>query len=105
VSYSANRIEIEVNAKNRGFLVLSENYYPRWKAYVDGKKEKVYRADYTLRAVPLNTGEHTVVFIYEDVSYNIGKTLCILGLFILLYSFVFQFFVKKKQRIAEGAEN
>ncbi len=97
VSYSANKIEIKVNAKNRGFLVLSENYYPRWKAYVDGKKEKVYRANYTLRAVPLNAGEHSVVFAYEDVSYSIGKTLCILGLIILLYSFVFQFFVRKEK--------
>lgn len=96
-SYSGNRIEINVTAKDRGFLVLSENYHPRWKAYVDGKKSKVYLANYAHRAVSIEAGKHSVVFIYEDVSYKIGKTLCIIGLLILLFSFIFQFLVRKKQ--------
>lgn len=94
--YNANRIHIEVDAKNRGFLVLCENYYPRWHSYVDGKKTEVYLANYTLRAVPLDAGKHSVLFVYEDTSYTIGKTLSIIGLIILLFSFIFQFFKRKR---------
>ncbi len=94
--YNANRIHIEVDAKNRGFLVLCENYYPRWHSYVDGKKTEVYLANYTLRAVPLDAGKHSVFFVYEDTSYTIGKTLSIIGLIILLFSFIFQFLRRRE---------
>ena len=96
-NYNANRIEIMVKAKTKGFLVLSENYYPRWVCYVDGRKTKVYLADYTLRAVLLDKGEHTVLFVYEDKVYGAGKTFSIIGILILLFSFIFQFFQRKKQ--------
>ncbi|TES94399.1 MAG: hypothetical protein E3J87_00435 [Candidatus Cloacimonadota bacterium] len=95
-NYNANRIEIMVKAKTKGFLVLSENYYPRWHCYVDGRKTKVYLADYTLRAVLLDKGEHTVLFVYEDKAYSTGKTFSIIGILILLFSFIFQFFQRKK---------
>jgi len=95
--YDANSVEMRVDAKKNGFLVLSENYYPRWHAYVDGKRTKVYIGDYTLRAVPLDKGKHSLIFRYEDASYNTGKVLSIIGFFILLCSFIFQFFQRKNQ--------
>ncbi len=94
--YSANEIKIDAQIKNKGFLVLSENFYPRWHAYVDGKKTKVFLANYTLRSILLEPGVHSVVFIYEDGSYSVGKILSIIGLIILLFSFIFQFFKRKR---------
>jgi len=94
--YTANRITLDIDAKTNGFLVLSENYYPRWHAYVDNKENKIYIADYTLRAIPITSGNHKVVLKYEDRSYNLGKTFNIIGDIILLFSFVFQFFRRKE---------
>jgi len=95
--YNANRISLKVDAKTKGFLVLSENYFPRWHCYVDGERTKVYIADYTLRAIPVKEGKHSVLFVYEDASYNLGKTFSIIGFVILLFSFIFQFFQRKNQ--------
>ncbi len=62
-----------------GLLVLSEVYYPAWKAYVDGEPARLYVADHALRAVPVPAGEHTVELRYESVSLRIGIATSILS--------------------------
>lgn len=64
VSYTPNKIVVKVHAANPSLLFLSDSYYPGWKAKVNGKNEKIYRADYTLRAVKVLKGESTVEFYY-----------------------------------------
>ncbi len=70
--YKADRIELNVSTKAPGMLMLSEVYYPAWKAYVDGKPVSTYRADYLLRAVSVPAGKHTVEFRYESKRLRIG---------------------------------
>ena len=82
--YRINSFRVDVEMQQDGFLLLSENYYPAWKAYVDGKETKVYRADYLFRAVPLDKGEHEVEFIYKSTAYRIGKTSTLLTSLCLL---------------------
>jgi hypothetical protein len=79
-SYNINNIALEVNNPADGFLVLSEIYYPGWKAFVDGQPTKVLKADYALRAVQLPAGRHTVRFTFDPLSFKIGGLLSILGL-------------------------
>ncbi len=75
-----NSFSIDAQMKQDGFLVLSENYYPAWKAYVDGKQVKIYRADYLFRAVYLTRGKHKVEFVFDSLPYKIGKWCTISGL-------------------------
>ncbi len=70
--YEADRIGLKTTTEARGLLVLSEPYYPAWKAYVDGEPAPVYVADHALRAVPVPAGEHTVELRYESWSLRIG---------------------------------
>jgi hypothetical protein len=72
-----------------GFLVMSENYYPSWKAYVDGKEAKIYRANYLFRAVYLDPGVHQVKFVFDSAAYRIGKASTLLTCALLLVMFVF----------------
>ncbi len=78
--YTPNEIVCEAILASPGFLVLSENWHPNWKVFVDGKKEKIYIADYTLRAVYLPEGRHTVKFVYISKAFRIGSTISILFL-------------------------
>ena len=78
--YGPNKIICEAILASPGFLVLSENWHPNWKAYVDGEEEKIYIADYTLRAVYLPEGKHTVRFIYVSKAFQIGSIITILSL-------------------------
>jgi len=88
--YSPHRVSIEVENKCDGFLVLSDAYYPGWKAYVDGKEEKIYRAYTFLRAVFLKKGNHRVEFIFEPFSYKIGKIITFSFLVIVFLSLLMQ---------------
>ncbi len=65
VHYTPNRVEIKVETNTPQILVLSDAYYPGWKATVDERKVPVFRADYYLRAVQIPTGDHSVQFFYR----------------------------------------
>ena len=64
--YEPNKIQLQSSTDAPGLLVLSEVYYPAWKAYVDGQPAPVYIADQLLRSVPVPAGEHTVELRYES---------------------------------------
>jgi hypothetical protein len=78
--YGANRVEIEAQTDRDAWLYLSDTYYPGWKAYVDGKKTKIYRANLAFRAIKIPKGGHTVVFRYAPVSLYIGLILTVIGI-------------------------
>jgi uncharacterized membrane protein YfhO len=59
-----NRVEIETDSTVSGCLVLSDNYYPGWQAFVDGEAVEILRANHTMRAVEVPAGRHTVTFIF-----------------------------------------
>ena len=75
-----NRIQLLAKSTEDNFLVLSDTYYPGWKAFVDGKETKIYRADYTFRAIPVNAGTHQVEFVYDPISFKLGVGVTILGI-------------------------
>jgi len=70
--YSPNTVKIEVALDRDGYLVLSDTYYPGWRAYVDGEEKEILRANYAFRAVPLESGQHTVLFKYNPLSFKVG---------------------------------
>jgi hypothetical protein len=75
VGYGPNEIRLEVNAANAGALVLSEVYYPGWRAWVDDQEVAVLRADFLFRAVEVPAGAHRVRLLYDPWSFKIGEGL------------------------------
>lgn len=71
-----------------GLLVFSDIYYPAWKAYVNGKRTKVYCADYALRAVCIGKGESEVKLIYDSTDFKIGAVVSLLTILIVITSLV-----------------
>jgi len=80
VSESNNRLTLSVKAGKDGLLVMNDTYFPGWNAYVDGRKEKIYRADYTFRAVPVHAGNHQVLFVYDPFSFKLGASMTLFGM-------------------------
>lgn len=62
---SPNKVVLKVSSNSKGLLFLADPYYPNWKAIVNGKEEKIYRADYAFRTVKVPAGESEVVFTYD----------------------------------------
>jgi len=73
-----NSFKVRADMQRPGILFLSENYYPAWKAWVDGQETRIYRADYTFRAVCLGKGRHIVKFRFDSQLFNIGKWISLL---------------------------
>jgi uncharacterized membrane protein YfhO len=78
-----NRIQVDVQADAGGLLVLSENFYPGWRATVDGKPVPLLRANYVLRAVCVPAGAHRVTFSFVPASLRIGAGLTLLSLILV----------------------
>ena len=65
--FEPNSLVVEVDAKERGLLVLAEAWYPGWRAEVDGQACVCVPANIWMRAVPLPPGRHQVrVYFHQD---------------------------------------
>ena len=83
-TYEADRISLRTSTGAPGLLVLSEAYYPAWKAYVDGRPVPLYVADHVLRTVPVPAGEHTVELRYESWSLRVGMAVSLISYLALI---------------------
>lgn len=93
VSYTPNAISIKTYTTSPGWLFLSDNYYPGWHAQVDETETKIFRADYTFRAVVIPAGKHTVTFYFLPKSFIVGLAIPIYWISI---TYLFTLLVKKK---------
>ena len=90
-----NYIKLAYTVPQKSILVYSENYYPRWKALVDGQPVKIYRADYIMRAIITDKGNHTLEFYYDASLYN---KLGLLSFILSVFSLVFFAIEEKKSK-------
>jgi uncharacterized membrane protein YfhO len=65
-------------------LLVSENWYPDWRATVDGKPGTVRRADHTLISVDLPPGAREVELVFDSPTYAKGKMVSLAALLVAL---------------------
>jgi hypothetical protein len=85
-TYAPNKIVLQTSAVSNMLLFISDNYYQGWKVSVDGKSDKIYRADYSFRAVSIPKGIHEVKFWYSPNSFVLGLWISGLSFFGILLS-------------------
>jgi hypothetical protein len=71
-AFGPNDIRLRVDTPADAYLVLSEVWYPGWRATVDGVPTPVLRANYAFRAVHLAPGQHQVGLTFAPRSWRIG---------------------------------
>lgn len=69
---SANALRFEVEAAADGWLVVADNLYPGWEAWLDGAPVPVLAANHTQRAVAVPAGRHQVELRYSPLSVRLG---------------------------------
>ena len=65
VEKGPNRLQLLVRSDSPALLVLADNWYPAWKAVVRGEEAPVLRANHSLRAVPVPSGESEVELFFD----------------------------------------
>ncbi|MBN1313745.1 MAG: YfhO family protein [Anaerolineae bacterium] len=76
--YEANRIDLKVSTDTPAYLVLSEVYYPGWKATIDGQAVPIYRANSAFRAIYIDqAGEHDVSLVFRPITVYAGLAISI----------------------------
>lgn len=94
VEYSHNNVKIKATSSSDAMLVLSDTYYPEWKAKINGKDAKIYNANYSMRAVKIQEGENNVEFYYSPKLFHYGLVASVI-FSILLFIFF------KKMKVAK----
>jgi len=88
IKYTPEEVELKAGAKTDGFLVLGELDYPGWRAYVDGEKVKIYRANSVVKSIFLTKGEHSIMLKYKPRSFYLGLIISLFTLVIIIGYFI-----------------
>jgi hypothetical protein len=78
--YKNNQLRIETSAATATVLVVSEIFYPGWKATIDGNAAMIMSTDYLLRGVALPAGKHVVEMRYTAPQARNGAIISIISL-------------------------
>ncbi len=87
---SVNELSINLDGEE-GWLVLSERFahFPGWKAAINGKELKLYKADNVISAVFLQGQKGKLTFEYNPDSFRKGKLITIATILILIIYLIY----------------
>ncbi len=103
VEYTPDRVVVSTRANRAALLVLADNYYPGWRATVDGSEAPVLRANYVFRGVVVPAGAHRVVFTYEPDDLRTGFYLSLVTLLLLGGAGAASMLAHRRRARADGA--
>lgn len=92
----ANRVSIRYSCREQSCLVLTDTFYPGWKATIDGKQADILRANLLFRAILVPAGEHVVVFEYDPQSFRLGVIFAMLSLLSIVLGLIMPMILKAK---------
>jgi len=81
-NYSINEVVLSLNTSNKGFVVLTDTYYPGWKVYINENETQIMKYSNIFRAVEINQNTEEILFSYEPESFK-------LGIFLSKFSLIF----------------
>ena len=83
-----DEIAIDADVPGNGYVVLADTYYPGWTADVDGRPTAMYRANLSIRAIPVTAGRHRIHLSYAPPGWRSGAAGSVLSVGALLLWFV-----------------
>lgn len=84
-SFEDGAVSIDVSTVGGGFLVLSEGWYPDWRARVDDRVVPIHVANVSLQGIVIPGGRHTVTFEFISTAFRAGLAASALALLVLVF--------------------
>jgi hypothetical protein len=79
LDYGINRVTVEATLGCRGMLILTDAWFPGWRAAAGGRALRIHEAYAAVRGVVLEPGTHRVEFVYRPASVIAGGALTALA--------------------------
>lgn len=93
-----NNISANVSSDQDTFIVMAQNYYQDWRAYVDGKETKIYLSNGVIQGIDVPAGEHLIEFKYIPLSYYIGLAISCTTVVVIVIFFIVQGWKKRHNK-------
>jgi len=93
-TYEPSRIDLSLQTSRASLLVLSETYYPGWKAWIDEQPAPIHPVDIALRGVVVPAGAHRLRMEFRPAILPVSAGISIAsGVLLALFGFL-----SRKQR-------
>ena len=108
-------VELEVNASGTNFLFFGDTYmtgetdyklfkvHTGWKAFIDGNKTNIYRANHGFRGIVVPKGNHKIEFVYRPDSFVISQYLSFIFNSIIMLGLVIGLALNLRKKFAGKA--
>jgi hypothetical protein len=80
VSRGTNGYRLQVESSGRAVMVVSQMYYPGWRASIDGAEVPVYPVDVALMGLIIPNGTHHVRLFFRPRSFELGLVISLVSL-------------------------
>ncbi|HRW08251.1 MAG TPA: YfhO family protein [Caldilineaceae bacterium] len=90
VDRTVNSLTLINQASAPALLVLSEIWYPGWRATIDGEPVPILRTNGALRGIPVPTGTSRVEMEFSPDSWRTGLLAAVAGWVLLIIIFIFE---------------
>jgi uncharacterized membrane protein YfhO len=67
-----DRVLLEADLSEPGYVVLVDSYDPGWQAWLDGQPIPILRANTAFRAVQVPGGRHRIEYAYWPWAVGVG---------------------------------
>jgi len=78
-----NCLALQCFTSQPSFLVLSESWFPGWRATLDGQPHPMWRTDGVLRGMSVPAGTHKVTMTYAPTEFGVGSFFSMLGIAVI----------------------
>jgi hypothetical protein len=78
LAYSPNQAHLGVSCPDTCYLVLSDMYYPGWKAEIDGRSTPIHLTDAMMRGIVVPAGEHQIELSFHPQSLRFAMLFSLL---------------------------
>ena len=69
---SPNQFSLGVSTEIPRFVVISQNWYPGWRAAINGVQRRIFRTNGALMGIYVDSGDSRIEFSYRPSHYSLG---------------------------------
>jgi hypothetical protein len=75
LAYRPKQVRLQVETNTTGWLVLTDLYYPGWRAEINGRETPIQPTNYGLRGICVPAGSHEITFDFAPPLLRYGMVL------------------------------